>query len=130
MLTNRLAHDPRSHLRARLAGGSQHWAQWLGWGADQELQAATVDAVHLNTYVAAKVGGSKRAKPFPAHPRPTPADAPAASTGLGLPTAPTLAAFPAAALTAMVEAASDLPALSTPPSLPVEVSPESTSAAT
>ncbi len=95
MLAQRAVHDPRSHLRARILGGEHHWAEHLGWGTQQELAAALVDAVNMNTYVTAKVAGAKRAKALPPHPRPK-----RAGEDLAEFSAPTIASFNVAALAA------------------------------
>lgn len=100
LLVQRAVHDPRSHLRARILGGEHHWSEHLGWGPAQELSAALVDAVNLNTYVTAKVAGAKRAKQLPAHPRPR-----REGEDLSEFNAPTIAAFNVAALAAQTSVA-------------------------
>lgn len=95
MLAQRAVHDPRSHLRARILGGELHWAEHLGWGPAQDLAAALVDAVNMNTYVTAKVAGAKRAKSLPPHPRPC-----RVGEDLSELSAPTIAQFNVAAIAA------------------------------
>jgi hypothetical protein len=67
----RLWDEPWSRWRAKQMGGDGHWREHLGWSPDTYMSALVVDAVQVQTAVAAVAGSGRRPKRVKPLARPT-----------------------------------------------------------